>query len=111
MLSRSVTRGPKEEFGVALSAFDRGFDNSHDAPAERRDKFRDVIAHCSMDSPLANDTLSDGGSAGLKLRLDQRDEFGGRFSECECRRQHVFKRNKADVDRDEIGRFIKPSRG
>src|SRR5262245_60062807 len=106
MVSCSVTHGSKQEFDVSVSAGDRRFDLSQDAPTERCDKFLDLGADRGVHGMVSDNALFRRGATGLELRLDQRNKPCGSFGKRERRRQHIPERYEADVDGDKIWHFV-----
>ena len=75
MVSCSVTRGTQQELGIAVAAFDRRGDDADNAPAERGDETRNVVANRRAHGDVSHDAFLERRAAGLELRFDQRDQL------------------------------------
>jgi hypothetical protein len=94
--------GIEQEFPISLWAEDRTFDNPHDNPTRlRRDPGGGALAHLAVDRRVAHHpTFADTLSAGLELRLDERDERGLFGRERERRRQYRREPDEARITGD-----------
>src|SRR5262245_37383509 len=111
MLNCSVTRGSEQEFGVAAAAVDGRGDDPKQAPVQFVDECRDVVADSAVNGGVAHNSFFYGAGSGLKLGLDQRNEFGRSFAERGCSWQDQLERNEADVDGDQLRCLVELSRG
>src|ERR1700742_5059784 len=97
MISVSATARAEEEFGVAVTARNRGGKDLDLRAALRCRKGRDIVADLSMHGGIADDAALAMLSLRLELRLDQRQQMHPGGGKRQRRPQQRLQRDEADV--------------